>query len=187
MYLALVYRYLLKDVGRAIKFYDLAKGIKMLPRTHPIAEHCQLFQRIQDDNIKSGDSFHNLLYVTKRRVDDIKLEIRVLRSGDNLLISGQLWDRVRKKREELAKAGKNNLRYAIRGIKEYRRIVMAKEVKRIQKKEESAKIMLVTERCSYMEDITLKLEQRLINEYQESKNKVNFVIDYKEVMDIRNY
>ena len=131
MYLALVYRYLLKDVGRATKFYDLAKGIKMLPRTHPIAEHCQLFQRIQDDNIKSGDSFHNLLYVTKRRVDDIKLEIRVLRSGDNLLISGQLWDRVRKKREELAKAGKNNLRYAIRGIKEYRRIVMAKEVNEI--------------------------------------------------------
>ena len=32
----------------------------------------------------------------------------MLRSGDNLLISGQLWDRVRKKREELAKAGKNN-------------------------------------------------------------------------------
>ena len=62
MYLALVYRYLLKDVGRATKFYDLAKGIKILPRTHPITEHCQLFKRIQDDNIKSGDSFHNLLY-----------------------------------------------------------------------------------------------------------------------------
>ena len=36
MYLALVYRYLLNDVGRATKFYDLAKGIKILPRTHPI-------------------------------------------------------------------------------------------------------------------------------------------------------
>ena len=67
--------------------------------------------------------------MTKRRVDGIRLEIRVLRSGDNLLISGQLWDRVKQKRLELTRLGKNDPRYAIRGIKEYRRIILSTEVK----------------------------------------------------------
>ena len=116
-------------LGRATKFYHMAAGIKQLPRKHPISQHCNLFQRLQDENIKNGDSFHDILYVTKRRVDGIRLEIRVLRSGDNLLISGQLWDRVKQKRLELTRLGKNDPRYAIRGIKEYRRIILSTEVK----------------------------------------------------------
>ena len=129
LHLALCYRYFTKVLGRATKFYQMAVGIKQLPRGHPISQHCQLFQRLQDENIKSGDSFHDVIYVTKRRVDGIRLEIRVLRSGDNILISGQLWDRVKQKRLELTRLGKNDPRYAVRGIKEYRRIILSTEVK----------------------------------------------------------
>ena len=40
----------------------------------------------------------------------------------------QMWKLVKAKREELAAVGKNNLQYAIRGVKEYRKILLEEDV-----------------------------------------------------------
>ena len=128
-HLALLYRFYLDIPDRASRFFDLAgESDEPFPRNHVIMVHTQLFNETFAKDLESGELFREVLLVAPRKIDGLKMEVRVLRFGDNLMFSAQMWKLVKAKREELAAVGKNNLQYAIRGVKEYRKILLEEDV-----------------------------------------------------------